>query len=164
MFMSDIPRPLHPAIARQSRQLVLSPFLKIRAGAILELFGDFAIPIGHEAEAFLDLYLAARIVERTIQLTASLLQPTSKFMHGCKSRAIFDALITEKVTAHFAQPVRIASDAFRFIAGACGFRRSHGVLDMADAQHALAAGDRPLQAPNSATSALALVERSMRLF
>src|SRR3546814_9472517 len=43
MFTSDISCPLHPAIARQGRQLVLPPFLQVRAGAILELPGDFAI-------------------------------------------------------------------------------------------------------------------------
>src|SRR3546814_13642548 len=78
MFTSDISCPLHPAIARQGRQLVLPPFLQVRAGAILELHGDFAIPIGRQGKAFLGLHLAARIVERTIQLTPRLFQPADR--------------------------------------------------------------------------------------
>lgn len=164
MFISYISCPLHPAVARQGRQLVLPPFLQVRVGAILELFGDFAIAIGHLAETFLHFYLTARIVERTIQLTAGLLQPTSKFLHRSKIRANCHAGVGKKIAPHLAQPVGVAFDAVRLVLSAGGFSNGHGMLHMADAQHALAGLERTLHAPNSAISAPALVSRSMRLF
>src|SRR3546814_15622458 len=75
-----------------------------------------------------------------------------------------DARAGKKIVAHSAQPLCVAGDTLRLVAGAGGFGDGHGMLDMADAQHALAAGDLPLHAPNSAIRAAALVSRSMKLF
>src|SRR3546814_16469957 len=95
-------------LARQGRQLVLPPFLQVRAGALLELHGDFAIPIGRQGKAFLGLHLAARIVERTIQLTPRPFPTARQFLPPCNIRPSCAPLAGKQIVPHITHPLGLS--------------------------------------------------------